>query len=166
MDKINIDKTSYMGSYENTYNSNISIGKYSSIANNAKFIDADHPWINQPLVSTFNFNERWKIDIYPKCLTQRNIDIGNDVTIGERVTIIAPVKIGDGVVVGAGTVIASDIPPYAIVFGNPCKIYKYRFSVDQINALNRIKWWNWEESTIRERIKDFMDINSFIQKYG
>ena len=54
------------------------------------------------------------------------ITIGNDVWIGANVTILKGVKISDGVVIGAGSVVTKDIPPYAIVVGNPAKIVKYR----------------------------------------
>ena len=56
------------------------------------------------------------------CLT-----IGNDVWIAERVTILSNVKsIGDGAVIGACSVVTHDVPPYAVVAGNPARIIKYR----------------------------------------
>lgn len=45
------------------------------------------------------------------------------------------VKIGDGAVVAAGAVVASDVPPYAIVGGCPAKVIKYRFKQDEISRL-------------------------------
>ena len=58
---------------------------------------------------------------------KRQIIIGNDVTIGVNVTIMGGVTIGNGAVVGANSLVTKDIPPYAIVGGNPAKIIKYRF---------------------------------------
>ena len=58
--------------------------------------------------------------------TKKPISIGNDVWIGANVTILKGVTINDGVVIGAGSVVTKDIPPYAIVVGNPAKIVKYR----------------------------------------
>lgn len=56
----------------------------------------------------------------------KEVIIGNDVWIGGRVIILPGVKIGDGAIVGAGAVVTKDVPPYAIVGGNPAKILKYR----------------------------------------
>ena len=52
--------------------------------------------------------------------------IGDDVWIGGRVTILPGVHVGDGAILGAGAVVTKDVPPYAIVGGNPAKVIKYR----------------------------------------
>ena len=53
--------------------------------------------------------------------------IEDDVWIGARVTIIAKnYTIGKGAIIGAGSVITKEVPPYAIVGGNPAKVIKYR----------------------------------------
>lgn len=54
------------------------------------------------------------------------IEIENDVWIGSRVIILGGVKVGRGAVIGAGSVVTHDIPPYAVVGGNPAKIIKKR----------------------------------------
>jgi acetyltransferase-like isoleucine patch superfamily enzyme len=48
------------------------------------------------------------------------------VWIGRRVIILPGVTIGTGAVVGAGSVVSKDVPPYAVIVGNPAKIVKYR----------------------------------------
>lgn len=58
--------------------------------------------------------------------SQKKVVIGNDVWIGGRVIILPGVTIHDGAIIGAGAVVAKDVPPYAIVGGNPAKILKYR----------------------------------------
>lgn len=52
--------------------------------------------------------------------------ISNDVWIGGRVTILPGVHVGEGAVIGAGAVVTKNVPPYAIVAGNPASIIKYR----------------------------------------
>ena len=49
------------------------------------------------------------------------IEIGDDVFIGARAIVLKGVKIGAGAVLGAGSVVVKDVPPYAIVAGNPAK---------------------------------------------
>lgn len=50
--------------------------------------------------------------------------IGNHVWIGARATILKGVTVGDGAVVGAGSVVTSDVPPRAVVAGNPARVVK------------------------------------------
>jgi acetyltransferase-like isoleucine patch superfamily enzyme len=51
-----------------------------------------------------------------------NITIGNSVWVGAGATILSGAVVGDGAVIGAGTVVDSEIPPRAIVAGNPARI--------------------------------------------
>lgn len=51
--------------------------------------------------------------------------IGDNVQIGMRAMIMPGVTIGDGAVVGANSIVTKDVPPYAIVAGQPAKIIKY-----------------------------------------
>lgn len=58
--------------------------------------------------------------------------IEDDVWIGARAIILKKVTIGKGAVVGAGSVVTKNVPPYAVVVGNPARIIKMRFSAEQI----------------------------------
>jgi acetyltransferase-like isoleucine patch superfamily enzyme len=94
------------------------------------------------------------------------IRVGNDAWIGFDALIFDGVTIGDGAVIGANAVITKDIPDYAVVVGNPSIIKKYRFPPEQIAALQKMKWWNWDDRTILERLPDLKDIDIFIEKWG
>lgn len=92
--------------------------------------------------------------------------IGNDVWIGDGVTILGGVRIGDGAVVAAEAVVTKDVPPYAIVGGNPARVIKYRFSKDVIEKLEKIAWWNWSSQELADRKEDMRgDVEKFAQKY-
>lgn len=96
----------------------------------------------------------------------KRIKIGNDVWLGKNVIITNGADIGNGVVAAAGAVITKDIPDYAVVAGVPARIIKYRFTPEQINALNKIAWWNWSDEKIRKYYDDFyLNIETFIDRH-
>ena len=62
----------------------------------------------------------------------QSIIVNEDVWIGARVTLLQGVNIGRGAIIGAGSVVRTNVPPYAIVVGNPAKIIGFRFNPDEI----------------------------------
>ena len=68
-------------------------------------------------------------------LTRGAVVIGNDVWFGHQTLVLSGVTIGDGAIIGAGSVVRHDIPPYAIVAGNPARVAGFRFPPEQIEAL-------------------------------
>lgn len=148
------------------------VGKYSSLAHNLHFyIGINHDYRR---VSTYPFDsilvDKWwgasqKIASIEGKYNRKQVIIGNDVWIGADVTIMGGVRIGNGAVVAAGALVAKDVPPYAIVGGNPAKVIKYRFSPEVIDKLQKLKWWNWPVDKIKEAIPLFYDIDAFLDKY-
>ena len=59
-------------------------------------------------------------------LPRRPIVIGNDVWIGTRVIILPGIQVGDHAIIGAGSVVTKNVPPLAIVAGNPAKVIRFR----------------------------------------
>jgi len=95
-----------------------------------------------------------------------SIIIQNDVWIGHGATIMAGVTLHNGCVIAAEAVVTKDVPPYAIVGGNPAKTLRYRFSSKVIEALQQIAWWDWPEDIQRERKYDFaLQAELFAEKY-
>lgn len=64
----------------------------------------------------------------------KTIIIEDNVWLGNRVTITGNTKIGEGAIVAAGSVVCKDVPPFAIVGGNPAKVIKYR-DIEHYNKL-------------------------------
>jgi ABC-type Mn2+/Zn2+ transport system ATPase subunit len=46
---------------------------------------------------------------------------------------------------------------------SPARVVKYRFEKDQIEQLQKIEWWNFEETKLREIERFFFDLNIFIE---
>jgi len=72
-------------------------------------------------------------DRYPKATTSEGVlqtdsdweciptRIGRGASIGSSVTILCGVTVGENAVIGAGSVVTKDVPPEAVVAGNPAK---------------------------------------------
>lgn len=68
--------------------------------------------------------------------------IGHDVYMGHNAIVLPSVRsIGHGAVIGAGSVVHDDVPPYAVVTGNPARVVKYRFRPATIERLLAEQWW-------------------------
>lgn len=136
----------------------VMVGKYSSIAKGCRFFgEENHNFVkNKKAVPTGFFGGMY---------SRGPIKIGNDVWIGEGVVIMDGINIADGAIVGAYAVVTKDVPPYAVVAGNPARIVKFRFSQEIIDKLRQIKWWDWAELP-DEAKKAFEDAEIFVEKYG
>jgi len=51
--------------------------------------------------------------------------VSEGASIGTSATIMCGIKIGKNAIIGAGSVVIKDVPPNAIVAGNPARIIKY-----------------------------------------
>jgi acetyltransferase-like isoleucine patch superfamily enzyme len=130
------------------------IGRYSSIAAGVRAVNHNHPLSFKGTSGLF-FNP--SLGLCDKWLVEHNpLEIGNDVWIGANVVIMPEVnRIGDGAVIGAGAVVSKDVPPYAVVLGNPARVVKYRFSPDVIARLLEEKWWDKDLSELAGQIGEF-----------
>ena len=140
------------------------IGKFCSIACGAKFLfnSANHTLSSLSTYPFPIFFEEWDLEI--KDITKAwdnkgDIVIGNDVWIGYEAVILAGVTIGDGAVIGTRAVVTKDVPPYTIVGGIPAKPIKKRFPQETIDALLKIKWWDWDKKHIEQQISHLQSGN-------
>lgn len=53
------------------------------------------------------------------------IFIGKDASIGAGAVLRPGIKIGEKALIGAGAVVTKDVPPGAVVVGNPGRILRY-----------------------------------------
>jgi acetyltransferase-like isoleucine patch superfamily enzyme len=63
---------------------------------------------------------------YDDTFINKDIIIEDNVWFGNKVTVLGGVTIGEGAIIQASSLVHKDVPPYAIVGGNPAKIIKYR----------------------------------------
>lgn len=131
----------------------LTIGKFCSIAYNVIIFlgGSNHrpDWVSTYPFAAF-FEEASQFDGYPK--ERIDVVIGNDVWIGEGVTIMSGITIGSGAVIATKSVVTKDVPPYAIVAGNPAKILRKRFDDGTIEKLLEIQWWNRDINYILKNI--------------
>ena len=73
---------------------------------------------------------------YGSHFTIKNVIIDDFVWLGNDVTISGNIHIGEGAIVAIGAVVVKDVPPYAIVGGNPAKVIKYRH-IEQFEKLKQ-----------------------------
>lgn len=151
----------------------IKLGKYNSIGRDCNFFlhaNHRHDWVttSSMLLGPVDKNiENMMFEMgHPKC--NGDINIENDVWVGAKSTIMSGVKISNGAVIAATSTVTKDVPPYAIVGGNPAKIIKYRFTELQIDLLLKIQWWNWPEEKIKSEFKNLWssNIDEFITKHS
>ena len=99
------------------------IGNFVKIQNNVSIYDGvtldDHVFCGPSMVFTNDQNPRSK---YPKNGDYLETHVKEGATIGANVTIVCGNTIGRHCFIGAGSVVTSDIPDYALFFGNPAKL--------------------------------------------
>lgn len=143
----------------------LQIGAFCSFASGVKiFLGGEHrvDW-----VTTFPFPALWKCDearVAGHPHSKGDVIIGNDVWAGTEAVILSGVHVGDGAVIGARAVVTRDIPPYAIVAGNPARIIRMRFEPSQIARLLAVRWWTWDDEKIRSMLPFLLsdDISGFL----
>lgn len=148
--------------YPYVNNDRLKIGRFSSIACNAKFLfnGSNHTLRS---LSTYPFaimQDEWGLDcpVTDAWDNKGDIVVGNDVWIGFEAVIMAGVTIGDGAIIASRAVVNKDVPPYTIVGGVPAKPIRKRFSDEKIKELMEMKWWNWSDEAIERKLPEIMKL--------
>lgn len=130
------------------------IGRFCSIASHTRVNPGNHPLERVALnhftyrASAYGLGEDeagffdWR--------RSHRVTLGHDVWLGHGVIVLPGISIGTGAAIGAGAVVTKDIPPFAVVVGNPGRVLRFRFPEAVRESLLRIAWWDWP----RERLAD------------
>lgn len=129
------------------------IGNFVSIGMNCHIGHGEHPLHFLSTSPYFYYDELGfkmkEAPAHPEYWDYEPVCIEHDVWIGDDVSIKNGVTIGTGAVIGACSMVTHDVPPYAIVVGNPARILRYRFDEDTRKKLLESEWWNLPENDIR-----------------
>jgi virginiamycin A acetyltransferase len=108
--------------------------------------------------STFPFNifgEGWEEGFDPATWTAEykgDTAIGPDVWIGTEAVLMPGITIGAGAIVSARAVVTRDVPPFAIVAGNPARVVRHRFDPETTRRLLAVSWWDWPVDRITRNL--------------
>lgn len=152
--KVHVGQQTYgtLRVYNNSDDYGLYIGNYCSIGPQVVFIVAsDHPLDR---VSTYPFRVMIIKSQRYESISKGDIVIDDDVWIGYNAIILSGVHIGQGAVIAANSIITKDVPPYAVVAGNPAKIIKYRFNEEVINELLKIDYSKLKTEDIVKHIDE------------
>src|ERR1035437_1773684 len=132
---------------------NTIIGKFCSIAQGVLISGGNHP--SKTFVSTspvfFSQGKQCGVTFSDGKYFREmgNTKIGNDVWIGANAVVKDDINVGDGAIIGAGAIVTKDVAPYSIVIGNPAKVIRYRFELEEIDFLLRFRWWEKGEEWLK-----------------
>ena len=117
----------------------VEIQKNATIGNNCKI--SSHSFICEGVTIEDNVfvghNVTFINDAYPRATTgggelQTEADwrveptvVRKGASIGSGSTLLCNISVGENAIVGAGSVVTKDVPPNAIVAGNPARILRY-----------------------------------------
>lgn len=144
------------------------IGKFCAIAKGVTFImnGANHKISGLSTYPFQIFGYGWEkvmpaLDDLP---LKGDTVVGNDVWLGYESLVMPGVRIGDGAIVAARSVVTSNVPPYAVVGGNPARVIRERFTQETVEKLLAIAWWDWPADKITRNLKHIVgaDVKALI----
>jgi virginiamycin A acetyltransferase len=111
------------------------------------------------------------MDIVMSAPSRGDTVVDHDVWLGYSALVLPGVTIGHGAVVAAASVVARDVPPYAVVAGNPARVVRSRFSEDDVERLLRAAWWAWPVELVTDHARTIMtgtpaDIERIAAEHG
>ena len=146
------------------------IGKFNSIATGVRLNPVQHPAkfraaAHHVTYRCAHYGLGEDDEAFLDWRRQNRVVTGHDVWLGHNAVVMGGVTIGHGGVVGAGAVVTHDVAPYEIVGGVPARHIGWRYDRPTIEALLRIRWWDWGHETLKEPLRDFDDVAEFCARY-
>jgi virginiamycin A acetyltransferase len=146
----------------------LTIGRYGSIADGVEvLLGGNHrtDWVTTypfPALPGLWPEAAGRVDF---STSRGDITIGHDVWIGSQAMILSGVSIGHGAVIAARSVVTRDVPPYAIVAGNPARLIRLRFDQATIAAVQASAWWDLPRETVARLLPVLMagDVAAFLR---
>ena len=136
------------------------IGKFCAIAAEVRFLMGGANHADQgPSTSPFGiFGPPWDytMDLVLSAPSRGDTTVGHDVWLGYQALVLPGGTIGHGAVVAAGSLVSADVPPYAIVAGNPARVVRRRYDEADVEQLLRAAWWDWPTQAVTEHARVIM----------
>jgi virginiamycin A acetyltransferase len=136
------------------------IGRFCAIASGVRFLmpGANHADRGPSTYPFGIFGPPWEdtMDLVMSAPSRGDTVVGSDVWLGYSALVMPGVTIGHGAVVAAASVVARDVPPYAIVAGNPARVVRTRFGERDVGRLLRAAWWDWPVERVTEHARTIM----------
>jgi virginiamycin A acetyltransferase len=99
------------------------------------------------------FGHGWEAAMPASWPNKGDTIVGNDVWFGHDALVMPGISIGDGAIVATRAVVTKDVPPYAIVGGNPATVLRHRFDEPTIARLLAVRWWDWDVAKITRNVR-------------
>jgi len=147
------------------------IGRFCSIASHTRINPGNHP-LDRVALNHFTYRASayglgpdeagffdWR--------RGHRVTLGHDVWLGHGVIVLPGVSIGTGAAIGAGAVVTKDVPPFAVVVGNPGRVLRFRFPEEIRAALTRIAWWDWPRDRLAAALEGIRTLpaEEFCRRY-
>lgn len=166
--RIHLGRHSYSFGTAIVYDTNsthtITVGNFCSIAEGVEFmLDGGH---RHDFITSSPLHTLGQLGP-PGHNSGASITIEHDVWIGRDALILPGVTIGTGAVIGSRAVVAKDVPPYAIVVGNPGRAVRRRFTDAECEVLLASRWWEWPDDKVLAARDDLWsgDVSRFAERW-
>jgi acetyltransferase-like isoleucine patch superfamily enzyme len=131
--RVGHDSGIYIGSlFDLGVDGEVEIGNYCTIAgaivsSNRRIVIRDYALVSYEVVIADAFaampcDSGGELSRDPHSAPEIGVVVGENAWIGARAVLLAGAQIGEGAIVGAATVVDFEVPPYAVVAGNPARV--------------------------------------------
>lgn len=139
----------------------VAVGRYGSIGSRVSWLAGRHPdaWATtspiaydaQPPRGVAAYFADIGVDPQVRAFDAESglVRIGHDVWIGDEAMIARGVTIGDGAVIAARALVLKDVPPYAVVMGQPGEVKRLRFPEALVERFKAAQWWRYRPEFIQ-----------------